>query len=56
MRLPDVIGHVEIGSLAALSALASQVNGDTVAAGQPDPGYQAFLIPSGTARSMSGSS
>ena len=45
MRLPDVIGHVEIGSLAALSALASQVNGDTVAAGQPDPGYQAFLIP-----------
>ncbi len=45
MRLPDVIGHVEIGSLAALSALADQVNSDTVASGQPDPGYQAFLVP-----------
>jgi hypothetical protein len=47
MRLPDVIGHVEIGSLAALSALADRVNADTVAAGQPDPGYQAFLMPFG---------
>ena len=47
MRLPDVIGHVEIGSADALSALASQVNSHTVAAGQPDPGYQAFLIPFG---------
>ena len=47
MRLPDIIGHVEIGSLTALSALADQVNSDAVAAGQPDPGYQAFLIPFG---------
>jgi predicted extracellular nuclease len=47
MRLPDVIGHVEIGSQAALSALAGQVSSDAVTAGQPDPGYQAFLIPFG---------
>jgi predicted extracellular nuclease len=47
MRLPDVIGHIEIGSLAALSALADHVNSDTIAAGQPDPSYQAFLIPFG---------
>ena len=47
MRLPDVIGHVEIADLASLSALAAQVNSDTVAAGSPDPGYEAFLIPFG---------
>ena len=49
MRSPDIIGHVEIGSLTALAALAEQVNDDTVAAGLPDPGYEAFLVPaSGT--------
>ena len=48
LRLPDVIGHVEIRSLADLSALATQVNDDAVAASLPNPGYQAFLIPFGT--------
>ena len=48
LRLPDVIGHVEIRSLADLSALATQVNNDAVAAGLLNPDYQAFLIPFGT--------
>lgn len=48
MRSPDVIGAVEIASLAALQALALQVNADALAAGEPDPQYQAHLIPSGT--------
>ncbi|MCA1613584.1 MAG: hypothetical protein LC800_05385 [Acidobacteria bacterium] len=45
MRLPDIIGHVEILNLVSLQALAAQVNADTVAAGQPDPQYTAHLIP-----------
>jgi uncharacterized protein len=48
MRSPDIIGHVEIGSLAALEALAAQVNDDAVADGEPNPGYEARLIPFGT--------
>jgi predicted extracellular nuclease len=49
LHYPDVIGHVEIGSLAALQALATQVNNDAVAAGDSDPMYTAHLIPfSGT--------
>ncbi|HET8677775.1 MAG TPA: lamin tail domain-containing protein [Blastocatellia bacterium] len=45
MRYPDIIGHIEILNLASLQALAAQVNSDAVAAGDPDPVYQAFLIP-----------
>ena len=37
MRSPDVIGHIEILDLAALQALADQVNADAVAAGEADP-------------------
>lgn len=48
MRYPDVIGHVEIASLAALDALAEQVNNDAVAAGDPNPAYEAYLIPFGS--------
>lgn len=40
---PDIIGLTEIGSLPALQALADRINADTVAAGQPDPGYVAYL-------------
>jgi len=47
LNLPDIIGHIEIASLAALEALAEQVNDDTVAAGGADPMYQAYLIPFG---------
>jgi len=45
LHYPDVIGHVEILNLAALEALADQVNDDAVAAGDPDPAYEARLIP-----------
>jgi predicted extracellular nuclease len=44
MRYPDVIGHIEILNLASLQALAAQVNADAVAAGDPDPLYEARLI------------
>jgi Big-like domain-containing protein/thrombospondin type 3 repeat protein len=45
MHYPDVIGHVEIASLLALQALATQVNNDAVGAGDPNPNYTAHLIP-----------
>jgi predicted extracellular nuclease len=44
MRYPDVIGHVEILNLAALQALADQVNQDAALAGVPDIDFQAYLI------------
>ncbi len=47
MRFPDVIGHIEILDLATLQSLATQVNNDAVAAGQPNPNYVAYLIPAG---------
>jgi uncharacterized protein len=43
MRSPDVIGHVEIASLAALQSLADQVNADAAADGE-FPAYEARLI------------
>ncbi|MGE0864660.1 MAG: lamin tail domain-containing protein [Vicinamibacterales bacterium] len=45
LHYPDVLGHVEILDLASLQALAAQVNADAVAAGDPDPGYEAHLVP-----------
>jgi len=44
MRLPDVIGHIEILDEATLQGLADQVNSDAVAAGESNPGYEARLI------------
>jgi predicted extracellular nuclease len=43
MHAPDVIGVSEVENLGALQALAAKVNADTVALGQPDPGYVAYL-------------
>ena len=45
LHAPDVIGASEVGSLQALQALADRLNADAVAAGQPDPGYVAYLVP-----------
>lgn len=45
LHAPDVIGASEVGSLDALQALAERINADAVAAGQPDPGYVAYLEP-----------
>jgi len=44
LRSPDVIGMVEIENLTVLQTLATKVNGDAVAAGQPNPNYTAYLI------------
>jgi|GEM_PF-1053380 len=43
MRLPDIIGVQEVENLATLQAVANKVNSDAVAAGGPNPNYQAFL-------------
>jgi hypothetical protein len=40
---PDVLGIVEMENLSTLQVVAGRVNADTVAAGQPDPGYVAYL-------------
>ena len=45
LHMPDVIGASEVGSLPALQALAARLNADAVAAGDPDPGYVAYLHP-----------
>lgn len=49
MRSPDVIGHIEILDKPTLQSLADQVNNDAMAAGEPNPGYQAELVVATTA-------
>ena len=44
LNMPDVIGVEEMEHLSTLQALASKISADAVAAGQPDPNYQAFLV------------
>lgn len=44
MRSPDIIGVAEIFELSGLQALATQINNDAVAAGDPNPGYTAHLL------------
>jgi predicted extracellular nuclease len=44
MRLPDIIGVIEILDLASLEALANQVNSDTFIATGSNPMYEARLI------------
>ncbi|MGZ4888499.1 MAG: PxKF domain-containing protein, partial [Candidatus Angelobacter sp.] len=44
LNTPDVIGVEEMENLPTLQALADKVNADAVAAGQPSPNYQAFLV------------
>lgn len=44
MMSPDVVGIVEAENLAALQRVADRINKDAVAAGKPDPKYEAYLI------------
>ena len=44
LRAPDVVGIVEAENLAALKRLAEKINADAVAANQPNPNYEAYLI------------
>jgi predicted extracellular nuclease len=43
LRTPDVIGVQEAENLGVLQDLAARIDADATAAGQPAPGYQAFL-------------
>ena len=43
MKFPDIVGVEEMENLTTLQALATRVNDDAVAAGQPDPLYAAYL-------------
>ncbi|MEE7560454.1 nuclease, partial [Xanthomonas sp. Kuri4-2] len=44
LHLPDLLGAVEVENLAVLQTLAARINADSVAAGQPDPQYAAYLV------------
>jgi endonuclease/exonuclease/phosphatase family metal-dependent hydrolase len=43
LRYPDILGLEEVENLSTLQAVAAQINGDAVAAGDPNPGYVAYL-------------
>ncbi len=43
LHAPDILGVTEVENLAVLQALAARINADAIAAGQPDPGYVAYL-------------
>ena len=44
LNTPDIIGVEEMEHLSTLQAVADKVNADAIAAGQPNPNYQAFLV------------
>jgi hypothetical protein len=44
LHTPDIIGVEEVENLTTLQALASRIGSDAMAASQPDPGYQAYLV------------
>lgn len=44
IRFPDIIGITEAENLAGLKRLADKINSDAVAANQPNPKYEAYLI------------
>jgi predicted extracellular nuclease len=52
MQSPDVIGTVEVENISALKRLAAKINADTVAAGKPDPRYEAYLDEGNDARGI----
>lgn len=44
LRMPDIIGIVEIENLSTLQSLATRISSDAIAAAQPDPEYDAYLV------------
>ncbi|MEO7922455.1 MAG: lamin tail domain-containing protein [Chitinophagaceae bacterium] len=44
LRTPDILCIVEVEKLTVLQAIAVKVNADEVAAGNPNPNYQAYLV------------
>ncbi len=43
LRYPDILGVEEMENLTTLQAVAAKVNADAIAAGDPNPSYQAYL-------------
>lgn len=43
LHAPDIVGVTEVENLPVLQLLAARINDDAVAAGQPSPGYVAYL-------------
>ncbi|HEX4946191.1 MAG TPA: endonuclease/exonuclease/phosphatase family protein [Blastocatellia bacterium] len=43
LLMPDILGVVEVENLTTLQTLATKINNDAVAAGQPNPNYVAYL-------------
>jgi hypothetical protein len=44
LKFPDVLAVAEMENLPTLQALSAKISADAVAASQPDPQYQAFLV------------
>jgi predicted extracellular nuclease len=44
MRSPDIVGLQEVENVTTLEAIAERLNSDTVAAGQQNPHYEAYLV------------
>jgi hypothetical protein len=44
MRYPDILGVEEMENLTTIQAVANKLNNDAVAAGDPNPNYQGFLV------------
>ncbi len=43
LRTPDILCIIEVEKLVVLQAIATKVNADAIAAGNPSPNYQAYL-------------
>lgn len=43
LRMPDVLGVMEVENHSTLQAIAARVNADALGAGEPNPGYVAYL-------------
>jgi uncharacterized repeat protein (TIGR01451 family) len=44
LRMPDIVGLSEVENLTTLQALAARISSDAIAASQPDPQYDAYLV------------
>jgi len=44
LQMPDIVGISEMEDLATLQTLAAQISTDALAASQPDPEYDAYLV------------
>ncbi|HET9226235.1 MAG TPA: endonuclease/exonuclease/phosphatase family protein, partial [Thermoanaerobaculia bacterium] len=44
LQMPDILGVVEVENLTTLQAVAARISADAIAASQPDPEYDAYLV------------